>query len=170
MRLFELFNDFRGDNGPPGDPMNKVLARHLQRAAYNLQHRAESDAEDAAGDDDYEDQDEELRERADAMLSLAVIFANKGMKAGLHALYNEYLYVADYAEEVARYQMNIDLHDMYKESGLSESKPAKKIVAKAPPPRNFVAKAVTRKSGSGSHSDNKFTRKEKHKNKEKDVE
>lgn len=46
---------------------------------------------------------------------------------------------------------------------LFESKPAKKVAVKSPPPRNFVAKAVTRKTGSGSHSDNKFTRKEKHK-------
>ena len=48
-------------------------------------------------------------------------------------------------------------------SELFETKSAKKVV-KSPPPRNFVAKAVTRKTGSGPHSENKFTRKEKHKN------
>jgi hypothetical protein len=45
---------------------------------------------------------------------------------------------------------------------LFEAKPDKKTV-KAPPPRNFYAKAVTRKSGSGPHSETKYTRKEKHK-------
>ena len=47
-------------------------------------------------------------------------------------------------------------------SELFESNPKKKI----PPstPRNFVAKAVTRKTGSGPHSDTKYSRKEKHKN------
>ena len=45
---------------------------------------------------------------------------------------------------------------------LFEAKPAKKTV-KAPPPRNFYAKAVTRKSGSGSHAETKHNRKEKHK-------
>ena len=48
---------------------------------------------------------------------------------------------------------------------LFETKTAKKVV-KSPPPRDFVAKAVTRKSGSGPHSDTKFTRKEKHKKKD----
>lgn len=53
---------------------------------------------------------------------------------------------------------------------LFEAKAAKKLVAKSPPPRNFVAKAVTRKTGSGSHSENKFTRREKHKSKAVDEE
>ena len=51
---------------------------------------------------------------------------------------------------------------------LFETKPAKKLVVAAVKPRDFVAKAVTRKTGSGSHSENKFTRKEKHKGKETD--
>ena len=51
---------------------------------------------------------------------------------------------------------------------LFEAKPAKKPVVPATTPRNYVAKAVTRKSGSGSHSDKKYSRKEKHKN-NKDV-
>ena len=46
---------------------------------------------------------------------------------------------------------------------LFEAKAKEKVPAATP--RNFVAKAVTRKTGSGSHSDNKFTRREKHKNK-----
>lgn len=41
-----------------------------------------------------------------------------------------------------------------------------KVVVKAAKPRNFVAKAVTRKTGSGSHSKKKFSRKEKHKKSE----
>lgn len=45
---------------------------------------------------------------------------------------------------------------------LFESKPNKKVV-KAPPPRNFVAKHA-KTSGAGSHTDKKFSRKEKHKN------
>jgi hypothetical protein len=49
---------------------------------------------------------------------------------------------------------------------LFEGNPAKKI-AKAPPPRNFVAKNA-QTSGAGSHASKKFTRKEKHKNKEAD--
>ncbi len=51
---------------------------------------------------------------------------------------------------------------------LFEAKTEKKMSVKSPPPRNFVAKAVTRKSGSGSHTSNKFTRKEKHKSKSED--
>ena len=46
---------------------------------------------------------------------------------------------------------------------LFEAKTARKSVVPATAPRNYYAKAVTRKSGSGSHSENKFTRKEKHK-------
>jgi len=45
---------------------------------------------------------------------------------------------------------------------LFEAKTAKKVVAKAAPPRNFVAKNA-QKSGAGSHTTKKFTRKEKHK-------
>lgn len=48
---------------------------------------------------------------------------------------------------------------------LFESKPKKKT--EAPKPRNFVAKHA-KTSGSGSHEPKKFTRKEKHKNKETD--
>jgi hypothetical protein len=44
---------------------------------------------------------------------------------------------------------------------LFEAKTNKKVEPSKP--RNFTAKAVTRKTGSGPHSDNKFTRKEKHK-------
>lgn len=44
---------------------------------------------------------------------------------------------------------------------LFEAKPAKKTV-KAPPPRNFVAKNA-QTSGAGSHTDKKYSRKEKHK-------
>lgn len=39
---------------------------------------------------------------------------------------------------------------------------ANKKVVKAPPPRNFVAKHA-KTSGAGSHSDKKYSRKEKHK-------
>ena len=39
----------------------------------------------------------------------------------------------------------------------------KKYAVKTLPQRNFVAKAVTRKTGSGPHSASKFIRKEKHK-------
>lgn len=49
---------------------------------------------------------------------------------------------------------------------LFEAKPAKKI-AKSPPPRNFVAKNA-QTSGAGTHAEKKYTRKEKHKNKESD--
>ena len=49
---------------------------------------------------------------------------------------------------------------------LFETKTAKKVV-KAPPPRNFVAKNAQR-TGAGSHTDKKYSRKEKHKNKEID--
>jgi hypothetical protein len=49
---------------------------------------------------------------------------------------------------------------------LFEAKPAKKIV-KSPPPRNFVAKNA-KTSGAGSHSEHKYSRKEKHKNRETD--
>lgn len=48
---------------------------------------------------------------------------------------------------------------------LFETKPAKKLVVKTPPPRNFVAKNA-KTSGAGSHTSSKFTRKEKHKDKE----
>lgn len=44
---------------------------------------------------------------------------------------------------------------------LFEAKPAKKTV-NSPPPRNFVAKNA-QKSGAGSHTDKKYSRKEKHK-------
>ena len=44
---------------------------------------------------------------------------------------------------------------------LFETKPAKKVV-KSPPPRNFVAKHAQR-SGAGSHTSKKYSRKEKHK-------
>jgi hypothetical protein len=44
---------------------------------------------------------------------------------------------------------------------LFEAKPAKKTV-KAPPPRNFVAKNA-QTSGAGSHTDKKYSRKEKYK-------
>ncbi len=47
---------------------------------------------------------------------------------------------------------------------LFEAKPKK---VQAPAPRNFVAKNA-KTSGAGSHSDNKFNRKEKHKNTPKD--
>ena len=46
---------------------------------------------------------------------------------------------------------------------LFEAKSKKKLVVPATKPRNFYAKAATRKSGSGSHSDKKYSRKEKHK-------
>ena len=48
---------------------------------------------------------------------------------------------------------------------LFEAKPQTKGVL--PPPRNPVAKAA-KKSGAGAHSPNKYTRKEKHKNKPQD--
>lgn len=51
---------------------------------------------------------------------------------------------------------------------LFEAKPAKKPV-QSPPPRNFVAKNA-KTSGAGSHTTNKFTRKEKHKGKDLDEE
>jgi hypothetical protein len=60
--------------------------------------------------------------------------------------------------------------DKLAKEDIDEAKTAKKVVVKSPPPRNFVAKAVTRKTGSGSHSENKFTRKEKHKDKQIDEE
>ena len=44
---------------------------------------------------------------------------------------------------------------------LFEAKPAKKLVVKASPPRNLVAKNA-QKSGAGAHEPKKFTRKEKH--------
>jgi len=47
---------------------------------------------------------------------------------------------------------------------LFEAKSKKKEVVKAPPPRNFVAKNAQR-SGAGSHTDKKYSRKEKHKGK-----
>jgi hypothetical protein len=50
---------------------------------------------------------------------------------------------------------------------LFEAKPAKKIVVKSLPVRNFVAKNA-KTSGAGAHTSNKFTRKEKHKGKEID--
>ena len=50
---------------------------------------------------------------------------------------------------------------------LFEAKPAKKLEIKPPPPRNFVAKNA-QKSGAGAHEPKKFTRKEKHKDKETD--
>lgn len=46
---------------------------------------------------------------------------------------------------------------------LFETKPAKKTAEK-PANRNFVAK-YAQTSGAGSHTDKKFNRKEKHKNK-----
>lgn len=46
---------------------------------------------------------------------------------------------------------------------LFESNPkSNKKVVKAPPPRNFVAKHA-KTSGAGSHTDTKYSRKEKHK-------
>ena len=50
---------------------------------------------------------------------------------------------------------------------LFESKPAKRVVVKSPPPRNFVAKNA-KTSGAGSHEEKGYSRKEKHKNKIKD--
>jgi len=50
---------------------------------------------------------------------------------------------------------------------LFEAKPAKKVAA--PPPRNFVAKHA-QKSGAGSHTDKKYSRKEKHRGKDSDLE
>jgi hypothetical protein len=47
---------------------------------------------------------------------------------------------------------------------LFEAKPAKKMTVAPPPVRNFVAKNA-KTSGAGSHTDKKFNRKEKHKNK-----
>lgn len=52
---------------------------------------------------------------------------------------------------------------------LFEAKAAKKLVVKSPPPRNFVAKNA-KTSGAGSHTEKKFTRKEKHKTKSVDEE
>jgi hypothetical protein len=46
---------------------------------------------------------------------------------------------------------------------LFEAKPAKKLVVKAPPVRNFVAKNA-KTSGAGAHTSKKYSRKEKHKN------
>ena len=46
---------------------------------------------------------------------------------------------------------------------LFEAKPAKKPVVPTTTPRNFVAKNAP-KTGAGSHSDKKYSRKEKHKN------
>lgn len=46
---------------------------------------------------------------------------------------------------------------------LFEAKPAKKLVVKSAPVRNFVAKNA-KTSGAGAHTPKKFTRKEKHKN------
>jgi hypothetical protein len=48
---------------------------------------------------------------------------------------------------------------------LFEVKTAKKVVATAPPPRNFVAKNA-QTTGAGSHTSKKFSRKEKHKGKD----
>lgn len=51
-----------------------------------------------------------------------------------------------------------------KDINLSEAKKAVSQTATAPKPRNFVAKHA-QKSGAGSHSPKKYTRKEKHKKK-----
>jgi len=45
---------------------------------------------------------------------------------------------------------------------LFEAKPAKKAVVPATTPRNFVAKNAP-KTGAGSHTQKKYSRKEKHK-------
>lgn len=52
---------------------------------------------------------------------------------------------------------------------LFEAKPAKKdtIKVQSQAPRNFVAK-YAKTSGAGSHDSNKYSRKEKHKNKRED--
>jgi hypothetical protein len=49
---------------------------------------------------------------------------------------------------------------------LFEAKTSKKVV-KSPPPRNFVAKNA-KTSGAGIHGKTGYTRKEKHKNKDKE--
>ena len=51
---------------------------------------------------------------------------------------------------------------------LFEAKTDKKKVVKSPPPRNFVAKNA-QTTGAGAHKDTKFSRKEKHKKKPKEV-
>lgn len=51
-----------------------------------------------------------------------------------------------------------------KDTNLQEAKKAASQTATAPKPRNFVAKHAKR-SGAGSHSPTKYTRKEKHKKK-----
>jgi len=157
MRLFEFFNGINkppGNDREPGESMAEVLADLLLQVSNNIQSSA-------AEYDDDEEYKQQLEERAMYLLSLSTIFDLDGMNAGLNALYNKYLSIADYAEEVARDHMNINLHDMYNNT-LSEAKTDKKKVP-ATTPRNFVAKAVTRKTGGGPHSENKFTRKEKHK-------
>jgi len=50
---------------------------------------------------------------------------------------------------------------------LFESKPAKKVVVKSPPPRNFVAKNA-KTSGAGAHEKKGYDRKEKHKKQQDD--
>ena len=45
---------------------------------------------------------------------------------------------------------------------LFEAKADKKILDKSPP-RDYYAKAVTRKTGAGPHTTKKYSRKEKHK-------
>lgn len=84
------------------------LAGLLSNVADNLKDAAMYDAE---GDD--MESAELAADRSAALNSVADICQARGLRAGVHALYNEFDFVSDYAEEEALEHMNIRLYDIH---------------------------------------------------------